>query len=59
MEFTKQNIKELLDNGANLILGDSYSEEKLQYIAGQAREKERNITIVAKKLHLEALKRIA
>ena len=59
MEFDSQYIKELLESGANLIIDDQDSEEELQYMAKLARENERNLTIIAGRWHLEALKRIA
>ena len=59
MEFDSQNVKELLESGGNLIIDDQDSEEELQYMAIQAKENERQLTIVAEKWPLESLKRIA
>lgn len=59
MEFDSQYVKELLENRAHLIIDDQDSEEELQYIATLAKENKKNITIVAERWHLEALKRIA
>ena len=59
MEFDSQNIKELLEKGAHLIIDDSLPMEELRYIAQIAAQKEKNVTIIAQQWHLEALKRIA
>lgn len=57
MEFDAQNIKELLESNSNIIINDDLSEKDLQYIAGLAHKNDKKITIVAKKWHLEALKK--
>jgi len=59
MKFNTQNIKELLDKGANLIIDDDMPVEELRYIAQIAANNEREITIIAQKWNLEDLKRIA
>ena len=59
MNLDSQNIKELLEKGANLIIDDDLPVEELRYIVELAFMNEKNITIVAKRWHLEALKKIA
>ena len=59
MEFDSQYVKELLEKGAHLIIDDDLPEEELRYIASLAKENDKNVTIVARRWHLEALKRIA
>jgi hypothetical protein len=59
MKFDKQNFKELLDNGANLVMDDNIPVEYLQFLAQFAFMKRRQITIIAREKGLEDLKRIA
>ena len=59
MKFDKQNFKELLDNGANLIIDDDKPYEELLDLAKLAKNNKKHITIVVRNTKLEKLKSIA
>ena len=59
MKFTKQGLKELLDNKANLIINDDLSIEELKSLAQQAGKKELQLTIRSHGKDLEDLKKVA
>jgi hypothetical protein len=59
LKFDKQNFKELLDNGANLVMDDNIPVEDLRFLAQSAFKGKRQITIIARDKGLEDLKRIA
>lgn len=59
MKFTKQGLKELLDNKANLIINDDLSIEELKFLAQQAQENKRQLTIRSHGKDLEDFKKVA
>ncbi|MDO9340671.1 MAG: hypothetical protein Q7T72_09135 [Bacteroidales bacterium] len=59
MKFDKQNFKELLDKGANLVIDDDMPAEGLRDLAQLAKNNKRHITIVVRNTKLEKLKNIA
>lgn len=59
MAFSKQGLKELLDNQANLIIYDNYPLEDLIFLAKLAGKKEKHLTIRVLEKGLEDLKKVS
>jgi hypothetical protein len=58
MAFSKQGLKEMLDNQANLIIYDNYPLEDLIFLAKYAIKTDRYITIRVLGKGLEELKKV-
>ena len=59
MTFSKQGLKELIDNQANLIIYDNYPLEDLISLAKHSHKKEKLLTIRVLEKGLEDLKKVA
>ncbi len=59
MAFSKQGLKEFLDNQANLIIYDNYLLEDLIFLAKLAGKNEKHLTIRVLEKGLEDLKKVS